>query len=275
MDAKQQKLKQALDTALANFKAAVTNPPAPSVCSHCNAPPLHECEDGAIYSGPADRPAARICPALVARNHQKRVIDALMAAGVGDSIHAKVWDEMEIVHPSWKLAREYGRNVTEVIDSKLNLVFIGDRGTGKTQAAKLICADAVAAGRTAYAVEWAEFAKLVRSTYQSDAKTSEHQLLKAVTSADIALLDEIDNGERGHTARLLDEVLRLRYSANRPTILTANLSKSELLEAIGERAASRLEAASDWVIFNGPRYRQQIEGARVAGLIEKVRKQAK
>ena len=57
-------------------------------------------------------------------------------------------------------------------------------------------------------------------------------------------------------------------------MITANLSKSELQKAMGERAFDRIEHACAWIVFDGPSYRAEVERGRVQGTLERIRAEA-
>lgn len=65
-----------------------------------------------------------------------------------------------------------------------------------------------------------------------------------------------------------------RYNARRPTVVTANLSRRELETAMGDRAFDRIQHACEWVVFDGPAYRAEVEAARVSGALERIRQAA-
>lgn len=158
----------------------------------------------------------------------------------------------------------------------LNLTLIGPRGTGKTQAATLLCAEAARAGHTALRLDWGRFARRVRASYSDASLPHEDRQVEAAVAPALLLLDDVGAADRAtdHNERLLTAVIGERHDRGRPTLLTANLGRAELERHLGPRAFDRLDAACDWIVFDGPRHRAREEAGRVRPLVEAARREA-
>jgi DNA replication protein DnaC len=233
---------------------------------------LREEEDGTLTEDAFGAIASR-CRNIIAKAESDRLALALDNAGVSGTIYERTWADLKLTDAAWKVCKRYGDRITDVIHNGLNLLLIGPRGTGKTQAATLLCAEAIKAGFTAVRVDWGKFVRKVRATYGNGTSQSEDDLIEALVAPALVLLDDVGASDKAsdHNERLLTAVIGERYDRGRPTIITANLNKSELEAHLGARAAARIDGASDWVAFRGPVYRKEVEGARVAGLIKEVR----
>jgi len=134
------------------------------------------------------------------------------------------------------------------------LVLYGKRGNGKTRmAAELACI----VGRSQYRTAMRFFLE-VRATFRKDAEESEIEVIDRMAKAELLILDEIQ--ERGATAfedRLLTHIIDARYANVLPTILIANLTKSELAESLGASIVDRARENGKSIEFNWQSYRSQ------------------
>jgi len=142
----------------------------------------------------------------------------------------------------------------EKVRKKGIVVLYGKRGGGKTRMAAEL---AVVVGGSQYRTAMRFFLE-VRATFRRDAMRSEMEVIDELATAPLLILDEIQ--ERGETAfedRLLTHVIDARYAAMKPTILIANLTKSELSQALGDSIVSRATENGISIEFNWPSYRKQ------------------
>lgn len=150
----------------------------------------------------------------------------------------------------WLAAQESAR---ERVRMKGIVVLYGKRGNGKTRMAAEL---AVMVGSSRYRTAMRFFLE-VRATFRKDSAKSEAEVIDDLTGADLLILDEIQ--ERGETAfedRLLTHVIDARYSAMKPTILIANLTKSDLSAALGDSIVDRARENGKSIEFNWSSYRQ-------------------
>ena len=142
----------------------------------------------------------------------------------------------------------------EKVRKKGIVVLYGKRGGGKTRMAAEL---AVVVGGSQYRTAMRFFLE-VRATFRRDAMRSEMEVIDELATAPLLILDEIQ--ERGETAfedRLLTHVIDARYAAMKPTIMIANLTKSELSQALGDSIVSRATENGISIEFNWPSYRKQ------------------
>jgi DNA replication protein DnaC len=266
-----------LDAAEAAFRASVKD----HKCGVCGLEAREGCSGGFIlcrYEADGYVPdrwngtvAVRCKNADVALESEK-LSRALDQAGVSHTIYAKSWADLDLTSDAWKVCHKYGERIKDVIHNGLNLVLVGARGTGKTQAATLLCAEALKSGFTALRLDWGKFTRKVRASYNGSGD-SEDELVATAVGPDLLLLDDIGAGDKlsEHNERILTAVIGERYDRGRPSIITANLTRVELEKYLGARAADRINGASDWILFDGPQYRKRKEGERVADLVKEVR----
>ena len=134
------------------------------------------------------------------------------------------------------------------------VVLYGKRGGGKTRMAAEL---AFMVGDSQYRTAMRFFLE-VRATFRKGAERSEMEIIDELTKTELLILDEIQ--ERGETAfedRLLTHVIDARYSAMKPTILIANLAKTDLAESLGKSIVDRARENGKSIEFNWPSYRSQ------------------
>jgi DNA replication protein DnaC len=134
------------------------------------------------------------------------------------------------------------------------VVLYGKRGGGKTRMAAEL---AVMVGSSCYRTAMRFFLE-VRSTFRKESERSEMDIIDDLAKADLLILDEIQ--ERGDTAfedRLLTHLIDARYAAMKPTVLIANLAKSDLAESLGKSIVDRARENGKSIEFTWPSYRVQ------------------
>lgn len=232
-------------------------PAAPPEVSACGLP---ECEDGWM-----DTPLGAVrCPKCAS------------SGGTDGSRYELTWDDMRLRHESWKLARALGENIDDVVRECINVVMFGLKGRGKTQAGVLLSKDAALAGYSSRVVDWAAWVDSVVSDY-SRREYTQAQHIEGLVRPRLLVLDDVgaaQSKEGDIERKLFTRLIGARYNAQRPTVITANLTRRELEVAMGERAFDRIQHACEWVLFDGPSERAEVEGGRVQGTLERIRKAA-
>jgi DNA replication protein DnaC len=136
---------------------------------------------------------------------------------------------------------------------------------GKTHLAVATLKEWIAKGGTGLFYTTIDLMSELRSTYSSDEKLSESQVLAKVTQADMLVLDELG---RERTTDWRDEMLHLmvnaRYSHRRATIFTSNYdigddpTDPETLQCrVGLRVYSRLHEMCEFIHVDAADYRER------------------
>lgn len=263
-----------VQTALA---AARLSRPAPlsAEVPECSNP---ACEAGFLPVEYPDGIRMARCPECAERLARRKAQATLARAGLAETIYDTDWGSLDLSHESWRLAREYAEDVSELlITGGLSLIFAGDYGRGKTQAATMILSQAAHEGHTVARVKWGQFVRRVRGSYSKDSVISEDELVSALVAPALILLDDIGAADKAteHNERLLTSVIDERYDRGRPMILTTNLSRDELRAHLGERAYSRLWENGDVVLFDGPNYRERFERPKARAVAAEIRERAR
>jgi len=161
----------------------------------------------------------------------------------------------------------------------------GQPGVGKTHLAVAVLKQLIqtTAARGLF-YDTRELLRVIRSTYDPSIRTTELQVLRPVTNADLLVLDDL-GAEK--TSEWVDETMNLivntRYNEGRLTIFTSNYpdipddtDPNALLFRIGHRMRSRLHEMCEFVVMDGADYREMPQNGGVYDLINmwKMRKKS-
>ena len=139
------------------------------------------------------------------------------------------------------------------------MLFLGRPGTGKTHLGCAIAQYLIGKGLTAYYSTVQRALRRVKDTWSRDAAESEATAIKAMTSVDLLVLDEIGVQFGSDTEKtLLFDILNERYERRRPTLLLSNLAKEDVAKFLGERVMDRLREDGGRVLtFDWESYRRK------------------
>jgi DNA replication protein DnaC len=148
---------------------------------------------------------------------------------------------------------------TDPLKTGRGLVIMGQSGRGKTGAAIGILHYFHAAGSRVYFTAVQELLESTKEGFGFDDKTNlaEHaRPLVRAERAHVLVLDDL-GAERvtDFSAASIDNLVRKRYNAERPTIITSNLSAQDFRRRVGPRLLSRLAETSQAIVADGPDYR--------------------
>jgi DNA replication protein DnaC len=141
---------------------------------------------------------------------------------------------------------------------------VGPPGVGKSHLASGLLKELVRTrGVRGLFYETSELLRLIRTTYDRDARASEAQVLDPIMTADVLVLDDIG---RERITDWVDETMNLivnrRYSNLLPTIFTSNYEDrpdfddpDTLICRIGHRMLSRMHEMCEFVDMEGADYR--------------------
>ena len=182
------------------------------------------------------RPIA--CPWCLELRYSSRVIKA----GVPERYAQKDWADLEMVEP-FPLVKASCAQITDILAAGHNLVMAGPPGCGKTQSAAMLVNAAIRAGRSAVFANLGRTAMDVRSSYDSRGGTTERDATDHMARTDLLVLDDVGAGEVAEgkvERRLLYFVTEERQNRKRSTVITTNLSATELKALVGLRIINRL-----------------------------------
>ena len=136
------------------------------------------------------------------------------------------------------------------------VAMIGPRGHGKTRFAAEAVRD-VCPNASRYTTAMQLFLR-VRSSYAKTAEETEERIVQDLSKCPLLVIDETQ--ERGNTEwedRMLTHIIDARYGGILPTIIIANLTKGELVKALGDSITSRLMETGGIMEVNDTSHRIQ------------------
>ena len=133
------------------------------------------------------------------------------------------------------------------------VVLYGARGGGKTRMAAELAA---MVGNSRYRTAMRFFLE-VRATFRKGSEKTELEVIEELASTPLLILDEIqERGETPFEDRLLTHVIDARYAGMRPTVIIANLTKSNLASSLGPSIVDRARENGKSIEFNWPSFRE-------------------
>lgn len=154
--------------------------------------------------------------------------------------------------------QRYANNFSK--DNPVNLMLIGNYGTGKSHLAVSAVKTLITRGNSCLFISVPKLFTKLKSTYNSDSKETEAELLGHLEKMDLLVLDDVGaekskkNDEEYSWAKTkMFEIVDSRIGKH--TIFTTNFSVDELLAMYGERNFSRMMENTHVEKMNGENYR--------------------
>lgn len=155
-------------------------------------------------------------------------------------------------------AMEYANNFSK--DNPINLFLVGSYGTGKSHLAESVRKVLLRQGKSSLFISVPKLFTKLKSTYNSDSKETEAELLGHLEKMDLLILDDVGaektkkaDDEYSWAKSKMFEIVDSRIGKH--TIYTTNFSYKELLAMYGERNFSRMMESTHVVKMNGENYR--------------------
>ncbi len=146
--------------------------------------------------------------------------------------------------------------LSKMLGTGFIVALVGGRGSGKTQMAVALMKMTTEQLRTAYYNTLTGLFLKIKATFKGDVKETEDDLIRRMAQPDFLVLDEV--GRRSDSDwenRMIYELIDRRYCNMKDTLLIANQSKQQFLEAIGESFASRMQETGGIIECNWQSYR--------------------
>lgn len=172
-----------------------------------------------------------------------------------------------VTYPNEKLLKAVARarqfaEAFPVVDKGLCL--IGPPGIGKSHLAVAVLKQVIREkGARGLFYDVRELLKIIRSTYDPVARTTEIEILRPVMEADLLVLDDLGAEKTSEwVGETLNLIVNTRYNERRLTIFTSNYEEKEdltdpdsLLVRVGARMHSRLYEMCEFLEYEGADYR--------------------
>ena len=154
------------------------------------------------------------------------------------------------------------------------LALVGKRGPGKTQMAAELAksgdwpsdkpfyngARTVTTHTPIYRRAIDLFLEL-RHAAKNHIKSSEKEVLDEIADKGLLIIDEFqDRGESEWESRIVNNLIDRRYSAKKPTIIIANLTRAEMYDKLGPSISDRAKENGKLIEFNWDSFRQPAAG---------------
>lgn len=142
--------------------------------------------------------------------------------------------------------------------SASNIIFAGTTGTGKTMLASIIASTVNDMDKSVCMLRSSDFKDLVKDTCSKFSPISELDLLRHWTTCDLLVIDEFGEGDvvKEEDRDRISKIINGRYVNGKPTIITSNLNKSQVIERLGDKSWDRLQENLIFVNFDWQSYRQ-------------------
>lgn len=168
---------------------------------------------------------------------------------------------------AYKVAVKYMKTFKEWNGESLMLW--GDPGNGKTHLAAAIVNELSKKGYIVVFQSVPELLQRIRSTFNSENKENETQIMRALLECDLLILDDI--GAEKTTEWVEEKLFNIidgRYRKELPTLYTSNLEPKELKNQVGKRSYDRMVETSLTVKNEAASYRREIAKQRLQRFIE-------
>lgn len=168
---------------------------------------------------------------------------------------------------AYKVAVKYVKTFKEWNDE--SLLLWGEPGNGKTHIAAAIVNELSKKGYIVVFQSVPELLQRIRSTFNSENKENETQIMRALLECDLLILDDI--GAEKTTEWVEEKLFNIidgRYRKELPTLYTSNLEPKELKNQVGKRSYDRMVETSLTVKNEAASYRREIAKQRLQRFIE-------
>lgn len=174
------------------------------------------------------------------------------------------WSELD-GPPAYRARLKTLREFIESGDSVLAL--IGDRGTGKTQAACVGISEAIAAGNSARYVTVFDLMADLKARY-GDGGNADGDWLREWCQPALLVVDEIaERMDTAHSRVAFSALIDKRYGLRIPTVLIDNMTPDQFLACVGGSVADRCNDGGGIVQFSGwASFRGRVAKPRIADI---------
>lgn len=137
------------------------------------------------------------------------------------------------------------------------LSLLGNSGTGKSTLSNLILRFLMREGFDGYQISLPTATRVFADGWTNEETRAWFD--RRVRNAEVLVIDEVgrDNTEKKVSENLLIRILRSRYESGKPTILTSNLSETEVSSHYGTAIADIIQSSSVVMEFRGASFREQ------------------
>jgi DNA replication protein DnaC len=134
------------------------------------------------------------------------------------------------------------------------VAMIGNKGAGKTQLAAEVIKDL--APDTARYMRATALFRRIRLTFDKRSTETESDIERELSRTPLLVIDEIqERGESAWENQWLAEIIDIRYSDERPSILISNLTADEFKASLGDSIIDRMRQGGGMIEITGQSHR--------------------
>ena len=168
---------------------------------------------------------------------QRQLFKHYAAAGIPLTYQRIGWSDYFGADDIREFCKDYASKPKAYKENNIGLCLLGNNGIGKTTSVCLLLKDLVVGGHKCFFTTYSKLVSMLGdSFYDSEAKARYNR--KILQSQFLGIDDVGKELSNRLTANAMDNVLRERVQASRPTFMTSNLSKGQLVESYGKSAFS-------------------------------------
>lgn len=140
-----------------------------------------------------------------------------------------------------KICKKYCENFKENKEENIGMLLYGNPGVGKTYAVSCITNYLINEQVSVICVSINGLLRQFRSTYNSDNRECENDILRDIKSVDLLIIDDLGTEQLTEWSNsMLYEILDTRYRANKPLIITTNFGSEEFRKRYHKRLNDRI-----------------------------------
>lgn len=135
------------------------------------------------------------------------------------------------------MAKKYAENFIKYGTAQGGILLYGGVGIGKTYATACICNELMENGKTTLVMNLGLYLVKIRREWAE----AENDVLNYVKTCDLLVIDDLGSENVSEfTKEKIFNLIDTRYRANRPMLITTNLTPVEIEKTLGRRIADRI-----------------------------------
>lgn len=147
------------------------------------------------------------------------------------------FDNADMADKHMAMTKKYAENFIKYGTAEGGILLYGGVGTGKTYATACICNELMSNGKTVLVMNLGLYYLKLRREWAE----AENDVLNYVKTCDLLVIDDLGTENVSEfTKEKMFNLIDTRYRANKPMLITTNLTPDEIREKLGSRIADRI-----------------------------------